>query len=76
MYGRSGGGLTIPKRQSQETMKEQVLVYECFGPSVVVMRETCNYNKIILTLQMLPCPREQVVKNVEGSLLFGLTNCT
>jgi len=68
--------VTISKRQGQKTMKEQVLAYMCFGPSIIVMRKLHNYNKIILTLQMLACSRQQVVKDVEGSLLFGLTNCT
>lgn len=67
--------MTTSKRQSQETVKEQVIAYKCFGPSVVMM-EPHNYNKIILTLQMLAGPREQVVEDVEGSLLFSLTNCT
>lgn len=64
------------KRQRERTVKEQVLVYKCSEPSAAVVMGLPHPNTIVLTLQMLPCPREQVVKDVEGSLLFGLANCT
>lgn len=76
MHERSGGELTISKRQREGTVKEQVLVYKHSEPPVVVVAGLPYHNTIILTLQMLPCPRQQVVKDVEGSLLFGLANCT
>lgn len=65
-----------PKGREGGTVKEQAFVYKCSEPSVVVVMGVPHHNTIILTLQMFPCPREKVVKDVEGSLLFGLANCT
>lgn len=42
---RSGEGVTIAKRQRQETKKEQVQVHKERGPSAAVKIERHNYNK-------------------------------